>query len=436
MKDAPATTVTTKTGVGSAWHRQARWRIAILLCLATTINHIDRQSLSLAAPVLMETFRLSGAQFGWINSSFLLSYAAGQIGAGLLTDRLGTKRSLSLAVVGWSLAAMLHAAGRGFASFLGLRALLGLTEAANLPAAFKAVGEWFPKSERGLASGVVLAGTGLGAMLAPPLIGLLIHYRGWQAAFLIPGAVGLLWAIAWQRHYHLPEKHPRLSRDEFELIVSDRQPQAAESAPPAWHSFLRYRQVWGLLLARFVSDGGYYFFTFWLPTYLSRERGFDVLKIALFAWIPFLAADLGTLGGGWVGKRLIERGASLDRARKLVIWAGALIVLAVMPAVYADSATTAILLIAVAMFGIQFKSSSLFALPTDLFTSRDVATVWGLSGAMGSFGAMLFQPLIGWLADNFSYIPVFIAVPLLQVLAALAVSLLIPRVDLLTTKSS
>jgi ACS family hexuronate transporter-like MFS transporter len=265
--------------------------------------------------------------------------------------------------------------------------------------------------------------------LAPPLVGLLIHYWGWQAAFLIPGAAGLLWAILWRRYYHLPENHPQISRDELELITGGRQQQAAEAARPAWHSFLRYREVWGLMLARFVSDGGYYFFTFWLPAYLSRERGFNVLKIALFSWIPFLAADLGTLGGGWTGKRLIERGVSLDRARKLVIWIGALVVLAAMPAVFAGSALAAMMLIAVAMFGIQFKSSSLFALPTDLFPSRDVATVWGLSGAAGSFGAMLFQPVIGFLADGFSYVPVFIAVPLMQILAALVISLLIRNTE-------
>jgi ACS family hexuronate transporter-like MFS transporter len=412
-----------------------RWRVAVLLCLATTVNHIDRQSLSLAAPTLMETFRLNQAQFGWINSSFLFAYAVGQLVTGMVVDRWGTRRSLSLAVVWWSLAAMLHAAGRGFFSFLSLRGLLGITEAANFPAAFKAIGEWFPKSERSLASGVIMTGTGLGAMLAPPLIGLLIHHWGWQAAFLVPGAVGWLWAILWLRYYKLPEKHPRVSREELDWILSGRQPQAAESARPAWHSFLRYRQVWGLMLARFVSDGGYYFFAFWLPTYLHKARGFNLLKIAMFAWIPFLAADLGSLGGGWLDKMLIERGVSSDCSRKLVIWLGALIVMAAMPAVFADSALMAILLISVAMFGIQFKASSLFGLPTDLFSSRDVATVWGLTGAVGSFGGMLYQPLVGWVADNFSYVPVFIAVPLLQILAALVVSVFIPRVDLLKMKS-
>ena len=418
------------------WYRQMRWWIAILLCLATMINHIDRQSLSLAAPTLMKTFGLNQTEFGWINSSFLFAYAVGQLIAGMMVDRWGTKRSFSLAVVWWSLAAMMHAAGRGFFSFASLRGFLGITEAANFPAAFKAIGEWFPKVERSMATGVVMAGTGFGAMLAPPLIGFLIYHWGWQAAFLVPGAAGLMWVIVWRRVYQLPESHPRVSREEVQWIVSGRHQQAAESTRPVWHSFLKYREVWGLMLARFIGDGGYYFFAFWLPTYLNKVRGFDLVKIALFAWVPFLASDLGSLGGGWIGRKLIERGVSLDRSRKLVIWTGALIVIAAMPAVFADSAMTAILLISVAMFGIQFKSSSLFGLPTDLFASRDVATVWGLSGAAGSFGAMLFQPMIGKVADNFSYVPIFLAVPLMQILAALAISLLIRRVDLLKLKNS
>lgn len=414
-------------GAGSAgpWWRQIRWWIAILLCLSTAINHIDRQALSLAAPVILKTFHLDSTQFGWINSGFLFAYAVGQMISGPVIDVLGTRRSMSLAVVWWSLAGMLHAVGRGFSSFLGLRLFLGITESANFPSAFKAISEWFPRKERSLATGIITAGTGIGAMLAPPLIGMLIHFWGWRAAFLVPGAAGLLWAVLWRRFYHLPADHPAIGRAELDLIESGRQSEAVTPARAPWISFLRYRAVWGLMLARFIGDGGYYFFSFWLPTYLSQVRGFNVTKIAMFAWIPFLASDLGSLGGGWAGRKLIDLGMTLEGSRKTIIWVGALVVTVSTPAVFADSSVTAILLISVAMFGIQFKSSSLFALPTDLFPAHQVATVWGLAGAMGSFGAMLFQPMIGWIADNFSYAPVFVAVPLMQIAAALIVVIFI-----------
>ena len=202
-----------------------RWRIAILLCLVTAISYVDRQALSVAAPVVRDEFHLTNTQYGWIAYAFLMAYALGQLVLGPLIDRLGTRRSFTLAVVWWSVAAMLHALGRGFVSFFALRALLGVTEAVNFPAALKAVAEWFPKHERSLATGIVTAGTGIGAIVAPPLVGLLIHFYGWQAAFLVPGAVGFLWVIAWKRWFHPPEIHPTITP--AERVVHPRRPGCA-----------------------------------------------------------------------------------------------------------------------------------------------------------------------------------------------------------------
>ncbi len=406
-----------------------RWQMAILLCLITTVNYIDRQAFSVAGPVIIEEFGLSNAQFGFIGSAFLFAYAVGHIVVGPIIDRIGVKRAFSIAVVAWSLAGMLCAAGRGFWSFLSLRSLLGMAEAANFPAALKSVSQWFPASERSLAVGIVFVGPGLGAVLAPPLLGWLILSFGWQWAFLIPGAAGFIWLWVWQRFYHPPETHPRVSAAERQLILAG-QPMAAAAELPTLSigQVLRQPTMWTLMLSRFLNDGAFYFFIFWLPLYLSQERGFDIFQIAVFAWIPFLAADLGSLGGGWLGRRLIDAGMSLDRSRKLLIWAGALLVLATLPAVWVDSPYLAIGLIGVAMFAIQGKAANLFALPADIYPSAQVATTWGLFGAVGAMGGVVFNSAVGLTVDAFGYLPVFAAVGVTQFLSAAVISWFIPKI--------
>lgn len=418
-----------------------RWWIAILLCLITTINYLDRQALAIAGPILIHEFNLSNTQFGLINSAFLLTYAIGHVLVGPIIDRIGTRRAFSWAVVAWSFAGMAHAAGRGFLSFLGMRAMLGLTEATNFPAAIKAVAEWFPRTERSLAVGIVTMGPGLGAVLAPPLLGGLIIMGGWHAAFLVPGAVGLLWLWLWHHYYHLPEEHPRISQEELELILKGRETitdMPGKAAKTPWRKlagYLRHREVWGMMLSRFANDGGFYFFIFWLPTYLDQARGFNIVQIAAFVWVPYLAADAGSLCGGWASRQLMGRGWSLDRARKTVIWTGALIVPFTLFAAAADSAYVALALIALAMFAIQLKAANLFSLPIDLFPPEEAASIWGLFGAVGAFGGMAFVAAVGWISQHFSYPPVFFAVGVTQVLSALFVSWLIPHIGQLTGRS-
>ena len=413
-----------------------RWRIALMLCLITTINFLDRQALSIAAPSLMEEFSLSNTQYGWITSAFLFAYALGQLLSGPIIDRLGTKKGFNLAVVVWSVAGILHVLGRGFVSFFSLRALLGFGEAANFPAALKAIAEWFPRAERSMAVGILTVGPGLGAVLSPPLLGFLIYYLGWQSAFIVPGLLGFVWVWWWQRMYYPPEAHPNLTRRELELILSGREESTEGSVRPRLIDFLGYREVWGLMLSRFVSDGAWYFFLFWVPLYLSSERGFNIIEIGLFAWIPFLASDVGSLAGGWSGQALIRRGMSVNAARKWVIWVGALMVPLALPAVMADSPVLAIALIGGAMFAIQFKASSLFTLPADLFPARDVATVWGLYGAVGSFGGMAFNAMVGWTIDHYSYLPVFATVAVMHIVSAVLVNVFIPRIELIPAAAS
>ena len=414
-----------------------RWQICVLLCLVTMINYLDRQALSFAGPELVRIFSISNTEFGLIGSAFLFAYGFGQLVIGPIVDRFGTKRSFRVAVIAWSVAGMLHALGRGFWSFFSLRALLGVTEAMNLPAAVKAVAEWFPAAERSLAVGIVTAGIGLGAIVAPPLLVWLIDAFGWQWAFIVPGAAGFVWLAVWNWRYDDPAVHPRIGAAERALILDgrDEEPKGEDASQRPWYAFIRflsYREVWGLMLSRLVSDGAFYFFVVWLPLYLSQERGFE-LKALVFVAIPFIAADAGSLFGGWLGTRLIRRGWSVDKARKSIIWLAAAIVPCALLAVLAESAAVAIGLICVAMFAIQVKASSHFTLPADLFLPRDVATIWGLFGAVGSLGGALFVGAVGWITEHYSYTPVFAAVGAMHLVSALIVQIMIPNIKLLKT---
>jgi MFS transporter, ACS family, hexuronate transporter len=417
----------------TAWWHERRWWIAILLCLVTAIGSIDRQAMAVAFPAIVQELALTNTQFGQLGFAFLLAYGIGQLLAGLFVDRLGTRRALALAVFWWSIAALSHALARSFGGFFLARAFLGLTEGANLPAAFKAIAEWFPSHERSMAAGIVTAGTGLGLILAPPVAGLLVANFGWQSAFIVPGVAGMLWVLIWRRNYFLPEEHPRISAQERALAMRDRISTPATildlgARVRLWAHYLRYRETWGLVLARFFGDGAFYFFAFWLPQYLATQHGFDMLKIAAVAWLPFLAADLGTLSGGWMGQHLIQRGWSLDRSRKVLIWAGAIGVLVALPVTSVEGWPVALLLVSGAIYSLQVKTASLFPLAADLYPARDVATVWGLSGAAGSFGAALLQWLFGWLIDTFSYYPVFVIVSTLCLIQALMITIFVRRI--------
>ena len=404
-----------------------RWWIAGTVFLATTINYIDRQALSVAAPVIRQDLGLSNEQYGWIVSAFLLAYAVMQVGSGKLVDRLGTKRGFSWAVVWWSIANMLHALSRGPWSLGAFRFLLGIGEAANYPAAMKAIAEWFPAAERSRAVGILNMGPGLGAIIAPPLMAWLLLTIGWQLAFVVTGSLGFFWLILWRWMYYEPHQHPRLTVAERQHILAGQEPSIS-TPTPGLLSYFQYRETWGLTLSRFVSDGAFYFFVFWLPSWLADEKGFSLTQIGLFAWIPFLLADVGSFAGGWTGERLIRRGWSLDASRKSVLWLGAIFVVPVLGCLYVESPYVAIALISLALFATQFKQSSLFTLPIDLFSKKEAATVWGLSGSAGSFGAMLFTPFIGWLVDNLSYAPVFVIVAFLHLISALIVMVAIPQI--------
>jgi|TARA_B110000259_G_scaffold73922_1_gene87013 ACS family hexuronate transporter-like MFS transporter len=402
------------------WWRQRKWQIAALLCLITTINYMDRLALSIAAPTLTKLFSLSSIDYGDISAGFLVAYALGQLLGGPLIDKVGVHKALSFAVMLWSIAGMAHAFAQGFRSLLSVRFLLGIGESANFPAANKAIAEWFPPNERSLAVGIVTAGTGLGSIIAPPLLVWLIIQFGWQWAFIVPGLLGFIWLLAWHKIY----SSPKVSESQ-----QNEQPDQGIGDSFSYRHLFRQPSLWGLMLSRFVSDGAFYFVVFWLPLYLTSERGLDLRVIAMFAWIPFVAADLGAVGGGWAGKALIDRGFSVNTARKILIWSGAIMAVGISQAAALETTTALIGLICVSMFAIQLKNVNLFSLPADLYPSSKVATVWGLFGAAGSLGGALFQSAVGRIVEHGSYELVFYIAAVMHVLSAMIVMLFIPRIE-------
>jgi len=346
--------------------------------LVTAINYLDRNALSVAQTVLEKEFGITNTDYGRIVSVFLLAYGLMHPVAGRIVDWLGIRRGLALAFVWWSLASIGHAFARGVYSFGFARIILGLGESANFPAAIKTVREWFPAKDRALATGIFNVGAGLGAVLAPPVVGGLILVFGWQAAFVTTGAIGLLWLIPWLWLARRPEEHPRITPEELAYIQSDRKSEPAEPAAEGggvWKEALSRTDLWILMAARFLTDPVWYFFTAWIPKYFKDARGFDLKSIALFTWVPFLASDVGSIAGGWISLYLARRGFSVITSRKIAMCCCASLMPIGIFAVYAEHWQWAIVCLSFAAFGHQSWAASVLTLPADLFPKRMVAVL-------------------------------------------------------------
>lgn len=394
-----------------------RWWIAGLIFLATLINFVNRLTISVLAPVIMDQLKLSNLEFAGITNSFLLAYTASQALSGKLYDRVGNRRGFSISIVVWSLASMLHAFATGLFSLDCFRFLLGLGEAGNWPGAAKVIAEWFPIRQRALGMAIFNSGSSIGSVVAPPLIVALQLRFGWQATFLAVGALGFLWLALWLAFYHPPAQHPRITPQELALIREDRTPGVPlGSAPLSWPELLRFRQTWAIVLARFCCDPVWWLYITWLPLYLYKVHGFSLKQIGLFAWVPYVAADAGGLFGGWMSGHLISRGWSANRARKSVIVFGMVCMCAGLPAAFAHTAGAALAAIAVVLFGFQLWINNVQTLPSDYFPESAVGSVAGLGGMGAGIGAILFTETTGFVVDRFSYAPVLIAAGLLPLL--------------------
>ena len=377
-----------------------RWHIAAVLSAAIAISYLDRQALSVAIAAVQRDIPLTNTEFSQLQAAFLLAYAFMYAGGGALVDWLGTRRGLLVIMIGWSIASASHGFATGFRSLLVSRFLLGVGEGGGFPAATKAVAEWFPARERSLAMGIINAGTAIGAVVAPPAIAAILSVASWRVVFMATGLAGFLWLIWWVRLYQPAARHPHLSareRDELSEVLMA-QPAAA-GTKTSWAQLLTYPQVWGLVLAKFLSDAAWYFYLFWLPKYLYDVRGFDVKQVGYYAWIPYAAAGVGCLVGGWFSGWLLRQKFSLNAARKIALGASAV----VMPLiVFVTQAPTdlAIVLFSIAFFGQQSWSTLVMIVPTDLFPRQIVASVAGLVGFGGAMGGVVFNLVAGRILDS------------------------------------
>lgn len=389
-----------------------RWWVAGLLAFATALNYLDRQTLPVVISELKNSMPIDSAQYGMINSIFLLAYGTMYAIGGRLIDMLGSKRGLAIMVAWWSVSNILH----GFVgSVLGLgvaRFLLGLGEGGGFPGSAKAVSEWFSVKERSMAFGIFNTGSSLGAVVAPPLIALIITALNWRWAFIICGALGFVWLICWLIFYSTPAKKETNHEDE---TVS-------------WLSLFRYRKVWGLMLIKFLTDAGWFFFIFWLPKYLNDVRGLDIKQVGAYAWIPYAAAGLGSFLGGWLSSYLLRRNISLDIARKIPLAISA----AMLPAslfIMDASLGSAIIFFCLAMFGHQCWSTIVQTLPADIFPSKVIGSVAGLMGCIGTYGAMLFSFIIGFVIEQYGYSPAFLIAGILHPVSFVLILVIIKKVE-------
>jgi len=403
-----------------------RWTIITLIFLATAINYVNRQSISLLFPVFgrPSELNITPIEYSRIGSILLLAYMLSQSISGKFYDRYGSRIGFTVSIVLWSVAAMGQSLIVGLASFAAATFFLGFGEAGNWPGAAKVVAEWFPVRERALGMAIFNSGAALGSVVAPPFIVWLQLRLGWRMAFFCAGTLGLFWLVAWLALYHTPGTHPRISKEELRLIQEGRAPRPSARTAPRWRSLLRYRQVWAIVVARFLVDPIWWLFVLWLPEYLNKARGMSLKQIGMFAWAPYLAAAMGSLFGGWLSGRMIASGWSPDRARKTVVIAAACLMPAGILAARAESPMAALGLIAIVLFGFQMWISNVQTLPSDFFSESTVGSVAGLGGTGAAVGSMLFTLTTGWVVTHFSYAPVLVVAGLLAPAGTVALLLL------------
>ncbi len=405
--------------------RGLRWWIVALVCGGTILNYLARNSLGVLAPQLKASLHFTTAEYSYVVGAFQLAYTVMQPVCGMIIDLIGLRLGFAIFAVGWSLANMLHAGAGGWMSMAAFRGLLGLTEAAAVPSGIKAVGAWFPAKERSVAVGYFNAGTSLGALIAPPIvIGLSLAYS-WRAAFIVTGAGGLLWAALWYLVYRPPQTHPAISPAELAYIEAGQTPPAPRE-PGAMVRILKSRAFWALAIPRFLAEPAWQTFSFWIPLYLATERHMDLKQIAIFAWLPFLAADLGGILGGYISPFLMRRlGMRLIPSRTAGVVLGAVLMIGPGCIGLAADPYTAIGLFCVGGFAHQMISVLINTLSADVFAPEVVATANGFVGTAGWAGGLLFSLSIGAFADTVGYGPLFGCLAVFDLVGAVALVSLI-----------
>jgi ACS family hexuronate transporter-like MFS transporter len=412
-----------------------RWTICALLFVATTINYIDRQILGLLAPTLGRDIGWNEQQYGAIVSWFSVAYALGFLVAGRIMDRFGTRRGLAGSIIVWSIAAMSTALARTANGFAAARFALGLGESGNFPASIKTVAEWFPSRERAFATGIFNAGTNVGAIVAPVLVPWITLTWGWRAAFVVTGAFGFLWLVAWLAIYRPPQEHPKVGAEELAYIRSD---PAEPTESVSWGQLLRHRQTWAFAIGKFMTDPIWWFYLYWLPKFLDARYGINLAKVTAPIIVIYLIADVGSVFGGWLSGFFIKRGWSVNAGRKVTMLIAALLIVPTMFAPSASSMWIAVLIVALAAAAHQWWSANIFTLSSDMFPRRAIGSVVGIGGFFGAAGGVLFQRATGWVLQNngSNYAPVFVVCGLAYVSALLVIHLLAPKLEKATLTPS
>ena len=402
-----------------------RWTVCALLFFATTINYVDRQVLSLLAKTLETHIGWNDLEYSNITTAFVAAYAVGLLAAGRLLDKYGTRLGFALAVTIWSVAAIGHAAAATAFTFGLARAFLGLGEAANFPACIKTVAEWFPKKERAQATGIFNSGANLGATAAILAVPWLTRHFGWQAAFIWTGALGFIWLGFWLRIYHTPAAHPTVSEGEMELVLSD-PPDNMKST--SWARLFPHKETWSFSIGKFLTDGVWWFYLFWLPKYLQETFSLTLEQIIIPTLVVYNGSTVGSIAGGWLSSGLIKRGWGINAARKTAMLICALAVLPVLYAPYSKSMWLTVGLVTLATAAHQGWSANLFTTASDMFPRAAVASVVGIGGTAGAIGGVLLQKAAGYIVTwTHSYFLMFMIAGTMYLIALGIIQLMTPK---------
>jgi MFS transporter, ACS family, aldohexuronate transporter len=406
-----------------------RWVICGLLFFATTVNYVDRQVLGILSKDLKAAIGWSEVDYGNIVAAFNAAYAFGLLLAGRLMDRIGTRVGYAIAIIWWSLAAMGHALAHTPFGFGVARAALGVGEAGNFPAAIKTVAEWFPKKERALATGIFNAGSNVGAIVAPLTVPWIATHLGWRWAFLLTGAIGLLWLVFWLPIYRRPEQHPKVSKRELDHIQSDPPDPPAMRVP--WVNLIPHRQTSAFAIGKYLTDPVWWFYLYWIPNFLRDRHGLDLTTIGLPLIAIYVIADIGSIGGGWLSSAFIKRGWTINRSRKTAMLICALAVTPIIFAANVKNLWVAVALIGLAAAAHQGWSCNLFTTTSDMFPRQAVGSVVGIGGMAGALGGATMAVATGYILQttNQNYSIVFMIAGTAYLLALLVIHLLAPNLE-------
>jgi ACS family hexuronate transporter-like MFS transporter len=411
--------------------KPVRWKIALLLCLVSGLNCLDRNTLAILANTIKAEFNWSDADYADITAIFIFSYTLMYAISGWIVDKIGTKKGFTIFAGSWSLVSLMHAFASSIMQFSIVRFFLGITESANFPAGVKASAEWFPLKERALAIGIFNAGTAIGGAIAVPIVSFVALYWGWRSAFIVTGFLGFIWLLFWMKYYHLPQNHPHITQEEKKLILQDESNQTKAEPKIKLKRLLMKKETWGCFSARIFIDPVTYFILFWIPKYLQDVQGLSLSELGVTAWLPYLAMGLGTILGGVLPRYFINRWSwSLNKARKSVMLAASLIIPALCFLLLSGISTIA----AVAVISGITLTHGLWAnitIPSEIYPKSVQATVTGIGGTLGGITGVVSQKIIGTTIGVYSYLPVFVYIGAAYFVSLLCVSLLVGKLGVI-----